>query len=370
MQKILIITHAFLPDIGGGNIVAYDYANLLVSLGYDVTVLSKEYPAPIQNTAFRYLQVPNKYGDYLTEYNYCSYLKRMNLIDFDHIILNLCISSSIAGRYFPESILSKCISIIQGEEVEWIYDNKRFFSNLFHNIILCKKKYHLRALIGSRKIVSVSETHKNKVIRAAHLEKYEDKFQVVYTGIDKDVFHYVDSDFRAQHGLQNKRILISVSRIVKMKGYIEMFSIFKQIAENICDVVWVIIGDGPFLNKLSDLISRNNLCNRVILLGRIDRIDLKYYYSAADCFWLLSNYDECLPLVYLEAQACGIPAIGRNKGGVVETIKHNETGFLVNSESECLDILLNEKYLDIEKDNLQSFVSKFDKICATKELIS
>ena len=38
MKNILIITHAFLPDIGGAQAVAYDYANLLVDLGHKVTV--------------------------------------------------------------------------------------------------------------------------------------------------------------------------------------------------------------------------------------------------------------------------------------------------------------------------------------------
>ena len=46
MCNILIVTHAFLPDLDGGIIVAYDYANLLVDLGHKVTVLSKEYKNP------------------------------------------------------------------------------------------------------------------------------------------------------------------------------------------------------------------------------------------------------------------------------------------------------------------------------------
>lgn len=63
-KNILIITHAFLPDLDGGIIVAYDYANLLVDLGHKVTVLSKEYKNLIQSTKFTYIQVPNKYGEY------------------------------------------------------------------------------------------------------------------------------------------------------------------------------------------------------------------------------------------------------------------------------------------------------------------
>ena len=87
IKKILILTHAFIPDIGGAQAVAYDYANLLVDLGHKVTVLSKEYKNPIQNTKFTYLQVPNKYGEYFWMYNYGTFLKNMDLDGFDLILL-------------------------------------------------------------------------------------------------------------------------------------------------------------------------------------------------------------------------------------------------------------------------------------------
>ena len=58
MCNILIVTHAFLPDLDGGIIVAYDYANLLVDLGHKVTVLSKEYKNPIQSTKLHIFKYP------------------------------------------------------------------------------------------------------------------------------------------------------------------------------------------------------------------------------------------------------------------------------------------------------------------------
>ena len=106
----------------------------------------------------------------------------------------------------------------------------------------------------------------------------------------------------------------------------------------------------------------------IIVVKGIDKEKVGQY--AADCFWLLSNYDECLPLVYLEAQACGIPAIGRKKGGTQETIRNRRTGFLVKSDEECLEILLNREYRYIEKDALRDFSASFDKIQATQSLIS
>lgn len=371
MNKILIITHEFLPDLGGGLVVAYDYANLLVEMGYEVTVLSKEYPNPLQNTKFELLQVPNKYGNKFWLFNYGSYFKNHSLDQYNKIILNQSSSAIVAGKYFKNEDLAKSIVLIQGHEVEWVYQNKKLFSKIFNTFLLRTRYYHKKALINCRKIVSVSCAHLNKVIKATRLEKYREKFQVVYTGIDKDIFYPVTSDFRAKNNLTEKEtILISVSRIEKMKGYLSMLSVFEELISKNKTFRWVIIGDGPFLNGLRDIISKKNLSKYIILLGRVEREKLNYYYSAADCFWLLSDYDETFGLVYLEAQACGIPVIGRNKGGVVESIVNNKTGFLVSSEKECLPILLNKEYEKLKKEDLFDFVQGFDKIKATKDLIS
>lgn len=370
-NKILIITHDFLPDLDGGIIVAYDYANLLVDLGYEVTVISKTYVNPLQNTKFNLLQVPNRYGSKLWLFNYKKYFRKLDLSVYKHIILNQSPSAIFAGRYFTKEILAKCIIIVQGLEIEWVYKNKDFFSRLYNTYLLHTRFYHKKAIRYCRKVASVSYAHMNKMIKNAGLEKYKNKFQVVHTGIDNEVFHYVESDFRTKNGFtDNHNILISVSRIEKMKGYFTMLSIFESLITKDDSFRWIIIGDGPYLSELKTIILQKKLSEHITLLGRIDRKNLNYYYSAANCFWLLSDYDECLPLVYLEAQACGIPAIGRNKGGVVETINPGKTGFLVNSEEEILNILLNKEYQKISKEDLNSFVKHFDKIQATKELIS
>lgn len=369
MDKILIITYRFLPDVDGGIIVAYDYANLLVNLGYDVTVISKDYSHPVQDLNFKYIQVPNKYGKYAWIYNFRAFLKSFEFAPYKHIILNQCPITFMSGRFFDQKTLGKSISLIQGLEVEYIYENKGKMSGVFHSLFRMKH-YHRKALIECRKIVSVSNFHMQKVIKASNLFSYANKFQVVHTGIDKDIFHFVKSDFKKEYGLEGKEILITVSRIEKMKGFLEMLSVFKSLISQNDQFKWVIIGDGPFLEEFKSIVKLQNIADHILFLGLKMRTELKYYYSAADCFWLLSNYDECLPLVYLEAQSCGIPAIGRNKGGVVETIANGRTGFLINNETECLDLILNMKYKSIDKEDLCAFAKQFDKVKAAEDLIS
>lgn len=368
-MKILIITYTFLPDFGGTEIVAKDYANILAEKGHNVTVISKTYPNATEKFQFRHLQVPNYLGKSFWLLNFGIFLRKLNLDQYDCIILNQCHTPLIAGRFFKKKTLNKTIVLIQGLEVESIYTYTNSFWGRLYCKILRHDFYHRKCLIDCRKIVSVSEFHKNKVISAAKLSEYRNKFQVIYIGIDRKIFTRINSDFKSKHNLNNMELLISVSRIERMKGYDDMLRVFKKLISLRNNYVWIIIGDGPYYPELKEKIVEYSLQNNVFLLGKKNREDLHYYYSAADCFWLLSNYDECLPLVYLEAQSCGLPVIGRNKGGVIETIINEQTGFLVNNDDECLNILVNKKYKEITPENMISFLTKFDKYKAAEKLL-
>lgn len=368
-MKILILTYSFLPDIGGTEMVANDYATILLEKGHDVTVMSKSYPNSQIDFPFKHIQVPNVFGESLWLLNFCLYIRRANLNQYDCIILNQCHTPLVAGRFFSEEIFAKTITLIQGLEVESIYKPSNSFFKKFYCKLVHHDFYHRKCLASCRKVVSVSEFHKNKVINAATLEKYSNKFQVVYTGIDKDVFKRVKSDFKLKNGLERNEVLMSVSRIDRMKGYDEMLEIFRRLICIDNHFVWVIIGDGSYYDTLKDKIEEYSLRNHILLLGKRNREELKYYYSAADCFWLLSNYDECLPLVYLEAQSCGLPVVGRNKGGVVETILDKQTGFLVNNDDECLYVLKNKLYKSIQIEKMYEYLKGFNKYEASDKLL-
>lgn len=369
-NKVLIISYGFPPDIGGTEVVAYDYAVNLALLGYQVSVVCCRCRDRERYKQIEIIEFSNLFGKKFWMLNYYLFLKRINYNKYDYIILNQSNTPGVVGRIFRKKEFDKCITIIQGLEVEWFYKNHRLLSNIFNNYIFRLKKYHKKTLCNSRKIVAVSNAHKHKVLSAAHLENLSSKVQVVYTGIDKDVFHKVNNTYRDKYKLNNCQLLFSVSRIVAMKGYAKMLNIFKMLCLKDPTFHWMIAGDGPYLSELKAKVMDESLSEHVTFLGNVERNSLKIYYSIADCFWLLSDYDECLPLVYLEAQACGTPAIGRNKGGVVETIIDNKTGFLVNSDEECLDILLHRKYEQLKSEDLKSFTDKFDKIEAARQLIS
>jgi glycosyltransferase involved in cell wall biosynthesis len=92
--------------------------------------------------------------------------------------------------------------------------------------------------------------------------------------------------------------------------------------------LWLVIaGDGKEKDKLKQLAAAH-LPQRVRFVGRIARNDMYRYYSAADLF-VFPGIRESLGMVYLEAQACGLPVVAFNDAGVPEAVKDGVTGLLV-----------------------------------------
>jgi phosphatidylinositol alpha-1,6-mannosyltransferase len=84
-------------------------------------------------------------------------------------------------------------------------------------------------------------------------------------------------------------------------------------------------------------VSELNLDDHVLFTGPVDAVDLPQYYAMCDVF-VMANYEieetrdtEGFGIVFLEASACGKPAIGGRAGGAVEAIRDGVTGLLVDS---------------------------------------
>jgi glycosyltransferase involved in cell wall biosynthesis len=87
------------------------------------------------------------------------------------------------------------------------------------------------------------------------------------------------------------------------------------------NIVFLIIGKGPDLSTMRERIQQQKLEKNIKLLGFVPDNELPTYYNAADFFILPSKSGEGLPLVSLEAMACGLPVIATDVGGIKEVIE-------------------------------------------------
>lgn len=160
-------------------------------------------------------------------------------------------------------------------------------------------------------------------------------------GIDFEHFSPRDvSGLRKELGLKDKRVIVSVGRLVHRKGQDHLITSFPQILREVPNAHLLIIGQGPYLKELQKLVSKNNLKEYVTFIGRIFYDQLPNYICVGDVFAMPSRSRffglevEGLGIVYLEASACGLPVIAGASGGAPDAVIENVTGVVVDGTND------------------------------------
>jgi glycosyltransferase involved in cell wall biosynthesis len=81
----------------------------------------------------------------------------------------------------------------------------------------------------------------------------------------------------------------------------------------------VIVGEGPERGAIENAARRQNVAERVRLLGRVPQDRLPEIYSAADLLLLVSTH-EGWPNVLLESMACGTPVVVSAIRGIADIV--------------------------------------------------
>jgi len=88
----------------------------------------------------------------------------------------------------------------------------------------------------------------------------------------------------------------------------------------------VMAGDGPWFDKIKNIVDGLGISDRIHLLGF--RTDIPNVLRGCD-FFVLPTHQEALGQSYIEAMAAGLPVIGTDVDGVPELITHGVNGLLV-----------------------------------------
>lgn len=141
---------------------------------------------------------------------------------------------------------------------------------------------------------------------------------------------------RDAYQLRDSRVLLCVSRLVARKGQDSLIRALPAVHARIPDVVLMIVGDGPHAPRLRRLAAGLGVDDRVLFTGGVPWSDLPAHYAAGDVFAMPCRTRgfgldvEGLGIVFLEAQASGLPVIAGRSGGAPETVRPDRTGLLVD----------------------------------------
>jgi phosphatidylinositol alpha-1,6-mannosyltransferase len=162
--------------------------------------------------------------------------------------------------------------------------------------------------------------------------------QVIPCGVDPDRYRPVDGGrLRSELGLGNRPVVLTLARLVSSKGHDLVIRALAELRRRIPDATYLVGGTGGenYTEFLRALAESCGVSKAVRFLGYVASEDLPALYSASNVYVMPSralegnsNF-EGFGITYLEANACGVPVIGADSGGVADAVLDGRTGFLV-----------------------------------------
>lgn len=173
------------------------------------------------------------------------------------------------------------------------------------------------------RIVCISKQVLNALPKEA-----QSKGCVIHNGVDPELFS-------PPHTESRKPRILSVGNLITTKGHALLLRAFARVRQQIPDCELEIIGEGPERGRLFALANELGVLPRVNFRGRQDRHTIARAMRECAVFALPSRY-EGLGCVYLEAMACGKPAIGCFGQGIEEIIADSKNGCLIPPNDETV----------------------------------
>lgn len=223
-----------------------------------------------------------------------------------------------------------------------IYIKKRFkipYSTFTHGSEVTQALLSTTAKSLLKKSLSEAEnvfctTDFMKKTLISELKILPEKIQIIPPGIEPLKNEPVQGVFRKKHSLENKKIIITVARLVERKGHSIVLDALPSVIKENKNCIYVIVGKGPEKENLKKQVEKNNLSKHVLFLEGISDTKLQELYTDADLFIMPSREIkgdiEGFGIVYLEAALHKLPVIATKTGGVSEAVIHNETGILLD----------------------------------------
>ncbi len=177
----------------------------------------------------------------------------------------------------------------------------------------------------SKKTICISPSVLDYVNYRCHVP--HEKLELIIHGIDCDKFAIASPiDLNYLGCRKNKKTIITVGRLVPVKGIDTLIKSFKDVITQFpCQLL--IVGDGPEKGPLEQLAKHLNLAEDVIFSGTQNNIP--ELLKSSDLF-VLPSHREGLSLATMEAMASGLPIVASDTTGLCDLLKHDTTALLAS----------------------------------------
>lgn len=297
MKKLLIVTDTTSKQTNG----------VVRTLSKTIEHLSKELEVFVINPEleeFKTFSLPF-YKEIDVVYNASKHIKIIDYINPDYIHIATEGSLGLAAKLYCDKKGYYYTTSYHSMFPEFVYDMFKIPEKLTYPYFRWFHAKSKNVLVPTNKVKELLES------------KGFTNIVIWRRGVDRNSFN---SSYRTNTNIDNKYIILCVSRISKEKGLDDFCQI--PIPDN---YVKTLVGDGPYYYELR----LNNISEKVYFVGKKLGEDLSWYYANADVF-IFPSKNDTFGLTQLEAIASGTPVLAYKRTVSEEIIKDGVSGYLVD----------------------------------------
>jgi glycosyltransferase involved in cell wall biosynthesis len=324
--RLCIVTHTFLPHVGGIEKVVNEQSKRLRTKNFKPMVVTNRIGTPkcyvvdgvpvecyeSLNTGFR-LGIPYSIPTVTSFPTFLKAVKSSKIVHaHGHPYLTSLTAAKLAKLYNKPFVLTQHNTFI---------DYNNIFDHVERLNDLTVGKQNLKA---ADRIIAISDATRDYVLR---LGAKPSKVKVIYNGVDLARFRPITGkreEMRKKLGIpQHAIVILTVRRLVYKNGIDTLIDAANIAVKKNPKIIFLVVGKGPDLESVKLQVAQLGIEPNFRLAGFVSDEELPSYYNVADLFVLPSKSGEGLPLVALEAMACGLPVIATNVGGIREVLSED-----------------------------------------------
>jgi glycosyltransferase involved in cell wall biosynthesis len=166
------------------------------------------------------------------------------------------------------------------------------------------------------------------------------QIRVLANGIDQDRWRQPAAAVRP-----GELVLVAVMRLAWRKRPLALLRILRRAQMTLkrlgdtTQLRLLVVGDGPRQAAMEAYLRRHALTDRVNLLGRLDRQEVRHVLGTSHVFLAPADL-ESFGIAALEARCAGLPVVAKADSGVSEFIRHEREGLLCGSDDDMADAVV------------------------------
>lgn len=241
--------------------------------------------------------------------------KNIPIVFTAHDVQAICPAITMLDN--DKNICEKCMG---GKYINCINKKCNKGSTLKSIIGAIEGNYYRRHKIYTKKIdmiITPSEFYKEKLVQDGIKEN---KIKSMHNFINIKQYDIP---------IEDDGYALYIGRLSKEKGILNLIKAFEKIEHG----KLYIAGDGPEKENIIQFIRKNNLQEKIELLGFLDKEQVKEKISKCRFVVVPSIWYENCPYSIIETLSIGKPVIGAKIGGIPELVRDNESGLLYQFDS-------------------------------------